>query len=376
MPQARRANRKWGHGRMHGLTARIGPRRSGLRSGLATEPTAWKSNGRSFCRAAGNGSILIVVLWILFFLGALAVAIGAYVGAQVELARRLDYRLRSYYVARAGVARAVAVLGADTNAWDAFPERWGSSVVDFSNAPCGDGFFSVTYAIERADGTLAPGAGLSDEGGKIDINKAPPELLAALLRIAGGLNSLTAAGVAAAIVQARTPVDAESTMSGPGPGTWRGGAFKTTSELAYVHGMSGDVLAKIRTYVTVWGELRINVNTAGRVVLLCLASPGANSSPGEAAADGLARKILKFREHAGIFTSSLPPKLVDTLEQSERLTGEERTVFYGMAPRLSVQSDVFRGRSSGALGADPHQGRTIEFVWDRVQRRILCWNED
>ena len=54
-----------------------------------------------------KGSIVIVVLWSLFFLSALAIAINAHIRPQLDLAEKLIGRTKMYYLARAGVKRAI-----------------------------------------------------------------------------------------------------------------------------------------------------------------------------------------------------------------------------------------------------------------------------
>ena len=74
---------------------------------------------------AKQGSILIVVLWALFFLSMLAVAIGAYIRPQLALANKLKDRARMYYLAKAGVKRAILEITKDeTDAYDALKELW------------------------------------------------------------------------------------------------------------------------------------------------------------------------------------------------------------------------------------------------------------
>ena len=54
-----------------------------------------------------KGSVLILVLWSLFILAMLAVAVYAYVLPHAELSGRLMERTKMHYFANAGVERAI-----------------------------------------------------------------------------------------------------------------------------------------------------------------------------------------------------------------------------------------------------------------------------
>ncbi|MDP6491790.1 MAG: hypothetical protein QGG69_08500, partial [Kiritimatiellia bacterium] len=53
-----------------------------------------------------SGSVLILALWVLFFLAALALAVGAHVSAALTLAGFMRQDVRGYHLARAGVTHA------------------------------------------------------------------------------------------------------------------------------------------------------------------------------------------------------------------------------------------------------------------------------
>ena len=55
---------------------------------------------------AGAGSVFILVLWTLFFLGALALAVGTLVGANINQAAFTKSRTTARMLAKAGVERA------------------------------------------------------------------------------------------------------------------------------------------------------------------------------------------------------------------------------------------------------------------------------
>src|SRR5205085_10030362 len=116
---------------------------------------------------------------------------------------------------------------------------------------------------------------LSDEGGRIDIGKAPATVLAALLRSVGAPDA-TANDVAQRIVERRYPRNAgrpdPALRSAIGatrtPGT--GQPFSDVRQLLSIPGMAPEWLAAIEPLTTVFGGETVNPLTAPRGVIAAL----------------------------------------------------------------------------------------------------------
>ncbi len=327
-----------------------------------------------------SGSILILALWVIFMLALLAVAVGAYVDSRLTLARRLEQRVQGEAAARAGITRCLILLKQDTNDWDSLTEPWADSPKDFSNIVCGAGVFSVCHEVDLASGGRGTNYGVGDEQGRIDLNLARVELLVTLMQEGGGMGAEAAARVAAALHAART----KPPKNHPGVGEKTGwqdarferGPFRSVGEIRWVTGMSEAAFLKIRDHVTVHGGYRVNLNTAGRVVLRTLAKRAGNEGSGAAGVESLAKKILQFRERGGIFKSYLGSGLVEALGPGAGLTGDERSRLYGMTPFITVATDHFRGVAQGAPLNRAGEIRRFDFVWDRKHHKFEFWHED
>src|SRR5262249_2190204 len=125
-------------------------------------------------------------------------------------------------------------------------------------------------------------ARLSDEGGRIDITKAPAEVLAALLRSVGA-PSATADGAASAIVEQRGGSTAarRPPVAPPAPAP----VVATTHEQALANigrivGMRPQWLAAIAPLTTIYGSDTVNPLTAPRGVIAAL--PGVDAARVEA----------------------------------------------------------------------------------------------
>jgi general secretion pathway protein K len=114
---------------------------------------------------------------------------------------------------------------------------------------------------------------LSDEGGRIDIAKAPAELLAAMLRSAGAPPA-TAESVAKAIVEQRgNPPRTAAERRPPVLATTHEQALSGIGQIA---GMRAQWLAAIAPLTTIYGSETVNLLTAPRGVIAALPGVDAN----------------------------------------------------------------------------------------------------
>ncbi|MBS0294430.1 MAG: general secretion pathway protein GspK [Proteobacteria bacterium] len=99
--------------------------------------------------------------------------------------------------------------------------------------------------------------------GLVDINRASPELLAALYAVAGGRNAQAAAALAQATIQTRLQPDASG----------RPLQFEATEDLMRVPGFDYDLYARLRPLVTAdaQGSGRVNAQAAPQALLSVLA---------------------------------------------------------------------------------------------------------
>lgn len=106
---------------------------------------------------------------------------------------------------------------------------------------------------------------LDDEGGRIDVGKAPPEVLASLFRHVGAPDpGEAAARVAEWRRNAQTSEDSEQHASR------QEGVFTDVRQLAQVPGVSPALAAAVAPYVTVFGNPTVNPLTAPPEVVAAL----------------------------------------------------------------------------------------------------------
>lgn len=335
--------------------------------------------------AVSPGSVLILVLWALFFLATLAVAIGTLVSANLSLVGALSSDSVAYYAARAGVERAIAEVMADTNDWDGIVETWHNGGDEFEQSRFGRASFSVLNTTTDSAGLVTTNFGLSDEDGRISINRASQSLIETMLKVAGDVPEEDAGAIAVAIIDWRDAddLDGEDDVLTGGsessyyaslgePYSCRNGDFRLLEELLLVKGISDSVFDRIRASLTVYGSGKVNINTADRVVLRCIAMRWTDESD---TATSLVKKIEEFRESGNVFEPSGKSDLVGTLDEFSELNNDERKLLAQMAWSVQFKSTSFRGVVEAWTGDRRSADGRIEFVFDKERRERVYWHE-
>jgi general secretion pathway protein K len=202
-----------------------------------------------------RGMVLVTVLWSISLLSALAMAASVtFRGFAGVMAVERD-RVQGEALLTAGLETA-------------------AGIVNTSSAPLTE--VETTVAL----GTGAVRARLSDEGGRIDIGKAPVELLASMLRSVGAPEA--AAGIVAQrIVERRRPNKAASPDNAGRPSnearqmSSTGQPFTDIGQLQSIPGMAPDWIVAMAPLTTVFGEQTVNPLTAPPGVIAAL--PGVDA---------------------------------------------------------------------------------------------------
>ena len=330
-----------------------------------------------------RGSVLIAVLWSLFFLAALALVINISITPQLGLAAKLRDRVILRYLAKAGVQRAIIEIRADeTEKYDALNESWSYNEGAFKEISLtDDGYCSLEYLVAAGEGEESEKHyGLVDEERKININRASAGVLKQLFETAAEVFSQDAVDIADAIIDWRDEDDEPSENGAESPYyealengySCKNAPFEVLEELRLVKGVTQAVFDKIKDKATVYGRGFVNINTADALVLECL---GMSS--------GLAEKIILFRsgddgqeatEDDNAFEDI--ESVVTTLSSAKGLSpveSQELEAAIG-GEIIGVRSDNFRGCSFGRF-RDEDMFLKIVFVINRDEE-IRYWREN
>lgn len=218
-------------------------------------------------RPRTRGFALVIVLWMLAMLAALAMSVAATGRVETQVAATDLASARARALSEAGVHHGIVRL--------LNQEEPGEVRVDGT---------PYVAAIAGAEVSVA----IQDEGGRVDLNAAPPPALAGLFA-AAGLDESQADALAGAVADYRDAND-ERHLNGAEAGDvaqagWphppKNAPFDTIAELRRVLGMTRDLYDTIAPVITVHSN-RSSINPATAPRLALLAVPGVTEETIEA----------------------------------------------------------------------------------------------
>lgn len=327
-----------------------------------------------------SGSALILALWALFFLAALALAVGAHVAAVMDVSRRLDERVQERLLAEGALARAIMEAHLQrTNVWDGVQaDAWNRNPAVFGDVSFGPGTYAVRFTMEGAGGGVVTNVGIIGENGKINLNDASSPLLTSLLQDVTDMDTRSAGTLAEAIVEWRNATPSDQGRSagldpaaGEGLSTGSGRRFRSVYELLLVPGMDADRFRRLKPHVTVYDNGKINLNIASATVLTCLGRAVGGDAD---IAESLARKVVSFRNQNS-FANPTPPAIIQELRGSVPLLSAEETLLGDMLGYMTLNSRCFAGTAEGNVGDGGSGTIRVDFVFDRDRGIGLYWHE-
>ena len=341
-----------------------------------------------FLLRSNQASILLITLWVLSILTIFAISLGYAARTQLHYTRHLYDRLKVHYLARSGVEKSIAVLADSENQiFSALNETWANSEELFKELPIDDGFVTVSYFLDEDDAGQGQKKytilyGVMDESSRIDINYAPADVMSTLLERIGKVPLNRAEAIAAAIVDWR---DENGIVSLGGaeneyyqglvtPYTCRNGKFQVMQELLLVRGMDQEIFSRIKEAITVYGTVKVNINTAGFDVFYALGL-GKN----------LCKRILEYRRGrdgiAGTKDDNVFKTAGDLRNIGSLFTEESAQINHLISSNMiTTKTEIFRINSKGQIKYEKreHAGRIIcvvKYCQDK-KNQILYWHEE
>lgn len=350
-----------------------------------------------------SGVVLIVVLWILVILSMLAIGLGRKSSVELALAKYSIDKLKSKYIAMAGLVYAMEKIRkgsnnkgsnkTDTRFQCGFALEDGQSVEDiFKNIGLKDGYFDIYYSEGVSSSGKSFRYGFTDEESKININTIGPDNQKVLSNLIAQFNyeEGLADTLAEAVIQWRDR--GQNVFSAPfsagdrGPGmlsqenlpSLQANLFGSVDELMLVDGMTQEIYDKIKKYVTVFpeaGRFLVNVNTAERPVLVAFARnfSGNMTNTTMDDADSLADKIINYRYGDDGVWATADDRVVDHNEMA--LVAKERAIFLSMMRHQTKVSRYLRVRVKGT-DATSSVVSNIEAVVRRDDLSLVYWKRN
>ncbi|MFH1753587.1 MAG: hypothetical protein ABH875_05335 [Candidatus Omnitrophota bacterium] len=323
---------------------------------------------RSIYLSAGPeaGGLLILAIWSVCMLTTFAVILSYGVRQKVSLVKRLDDRDKLRYVADACVKQAIIDIKRLVETGEEDENRnWIAAMSAEKKSEVGEG--TIVYAI-------------IDEERKININTANQAILENIFKLTGGLGEMDAQNIAASIIDWRDEDSMLSIADGSAEDRYYGfehypyGAMdreiEVLDEVVLIKDFTPELLRDTRDYITIYGDGKVNINTAPEEVFIALglsedlAGIISLYRNGE---DGIAGTIddYIFDKHAKIV-----PDLSKFYPMSEsRLANLTQVV----NKHLAVDSNFFTVKGKATLGKRKVFDE-LSCVIDR-SGRVIYWHE-
>ena len=332
-----------------------------------------------------RGSILLFALWSLLLLTTFAVTLGVIVRQKITLVVRLEERNRLHLIAQSGVKKAVVVLNTifqvnDTPDFVTTKQKRHNNEDQFGNILLGEGSIEIAYEDSHKGASPEKHYGIIDEGSKINANTADIATVKSLIKNVLHWKEEAVDSLALAIADWRGFHESEMTGFNSDkyyenledPYAAKDSAFEVIDELLLVKGMNGEILDQLRPYLTIYGDGRVNINTAPAAVLVSLGL-----------SDDLVKKILAVRqgpdgiEATGddhVFQNIY--NLQSELETSLTLTNENVSEINALvkSQKLIAFSRYYLVQSRARLNK-PGPQNTVRCVYDTQNHRIEYWRE-
>ncbi len=337
-----------------------------------------------FGRLSRKGFVLVFALWVLSLLTVLAVSVASGVRQKIILVKKLDERSRMHYLLEGAAVRTkvyirkqLAEAGSSYTA--AFKMGLHNYPLFFAHMSLSGDMASTAYTFYDA-GLAVERFGVVDEERKINVNTAGLAVLQRLIERVLGFREDDAKHLAQAMVDWRQPWSGE--VSGffseeyyanlQYPFRKKDAPYEVPDELLLIKGMTGGVYELLRPYITVYGEGRVNINTAPAPVLYALGLE-----------DPLIEKILSARRGQDAVEGTLDDHVfarvfdvaveVDALFKLE--PQELRAIdALNLQGALTVNPSFFSFDIQGQL-AGKSWTRALRVVYSAAENKILYWRE-
>jgi type II secretory pathway component PulK len=330
--------------------------------------------------------ILITALWTLAFLTVLAVTLLSGVRQRIILFQRLEDRSRAQLAVEAGVKKSIAILLDDMEnsqfklTAQAKVRRM-NNPGEFANILVGDQRVEVVHeAFDDRSGEVVTLWGLADEQAKINLNTAASETIKRLIVEVLGWGGAEAKGLADAITDWRDygQHEAQGFFSDDYyknlefPYAMKEQPFERLDELLLVKGIDRKIYEGLLPFVTVYGDGRVNINTASRKVLVAMGLDA-----------GVADKVLKARRGTDNVEATgddhIFSRTFDVASETARAVileaREARQIDELNAKNFLTTESGFYSLTSRVLSSDGGYKRTVMCVFSAFESRVVYWYE-
>ncbi|MCX5699845.1 MAG: type II secretion system protein GspK [Candidatus Omnitrophica bacterium] len=345
-----------------------------------------------------KGSILLISSWVLLILVVLAIGLGHRSSIALRLCAYQRDNLKASYLAKAGINQAILQLKEDASfPYNSLKSIWSTGVDPltskplFENVQIRDGSgekFTVRYPYDDINYLC-----MLDEERKININKVVTGLifqpllgqliLTRLFDFAGAANPDDLKNLVVKWIDPAADIGDDPDQ------IFKNSNLQTTEELLpileFFYKEEGNpalkakqIYGKIKDLITVYGDGKININTAKEETLGILI----NACIDECVKNGvitvrpdpqnLINLISIIRKDAPFENLGA---LSNALASTSNLSSEEKNVLNKLTEIITFKSNNFRINSTGEI-IGKSISKTITCIFSRTGNKIIYWHEN
>jgi general secretion pathway protein K len=325
-----------------------------------------------------RGFVLIFALWVLGFLTVLAVGVASGIRQKIVMIEKLDKRSRLSHLEEGAVKYAASYID---HQFSLFGQLYTLDLkINLHNNAAAFGQFDLGEDNASIIGGNPGDYGVIDEERKININTTNVNTLSRLIERVLGAKPDDAKELAQSILDWRYL--GESQLTGffsdeyyanlADPYGKKNGPYETPDELLLVKGMTKEKYQKLINYVTIYGDGKVNINTAPLEVLYALGLE-----------DSLIEKLLEVRQGkdrleatADDYVFSKSFDIATELNKSMKLQPDEIHAI----DRLNQQNFLSTTSYYFSINVQPHLAhssftKTVYAIISSREGKIVYWKE-
>ncbi len=279
-----------------------------------------------------KGFALLLSLLIVFLLVVIIFEADFQIRADLRAAGNFRDDIKAHYLSRSGIAAGEALLIIDkkNSSLDDLTELWASPIPDY---PLGDGLLGGIIVDEERKININKLVRQTNSGTKINEGRKKqlerlfqfldlkPELVDPIIDWIDNDDTPLPYGAESSSYQSRDP--GYNAKNRP---------FETLRELRMVQGITQEIFKTIEPHLTVYGNGKINVNTADRLVLKSI-----DQDIDESEARRLEEKRPFQNSNATDFKKLLPPDVLNRMASGESIAD------------FTIRSSYFKIESTGTI---------------------------
>ena len=333
-----------------------------------------------------SGMILVLALWAMGLLSVFAIYLGIHARQRMILLSRLETRDNLHLSAKSGIGKAISFINTknnDRSAWDSldFKVALMNNPEIFSDIDLGNFRCEISYDFfDKSFHEIKKRYGMIDEESKININIVGRNEISRLLQVVIGLNDEEAEGLALSIIDWRE--EGGSVLEGffsdnyydnlRDPYPPKDGDFESIDELLFVEGINQNILDRLRWFVTIYGDGRVNVNTASWHALVALGFDEDVVDKIVSIRNGVDEKPATGDDYFFYSVKDFTSKIESSGSLSEHEIYRAQQIV--LADKIVI-SGFFYQSSAVAEKKRSENRKNINCVYNSLDRIIEYWNE-